>query len=69
MATFIEIELIKNLGKVKFNLNSVACVTLKRREQDNKKQVTVTFVDGTNTTLVEDIHLLDAENTYNKFPK
>ena len=66
---FIEIELIKNLGKIKFNLNSVACVTLNRREQDNKKQVTVTFVDGTNTTLVEDIHLLDAENTYNKFPK
>ena len=69
MAMFIEIELIKNLGKIKFNLNSVACVTLNRREQDNKKQVTVTFVDGTNTTLVEDIHLLDAENTYNKFPK
>ena len=66
---FIEIELIKNLGKVKFNLNSVACITLNRREHDNKKQIIVTFIDGTHTTLVEDIHLLDAEKIYNKFPK
>lgn len=67
MAHFIRIPLLENLGEMKINLNNVTAISLNKGE-DNRKMVIISFVDGNDIKLIEDIHILDANKTYERFP-
>ena len=66
MAYFIRISLLKDLGEIKINLNNVTAVSLE--EEDNLKAVVISFVNNSDIKLIEDIHILDAKKTFDKFP-
>jgi len=66
MAYFIRINLLKDLGEIKINLNNITAVSLEK--EDNLKTVVISFVNNSDIKLVEGKHILDAKKTYDKFP-
>ena len=66
MAYFIRINLLKDLGEIKINLNNVTDVSLKK--ENNIKTVVISFVNSSDIKLIEGKHILDAKKTYDKFP-
>jgi len=67
MAHFIKISLLENLGEIKINLDNVTAISLNKGE-DNRKMVVISFINGSDIKLIEDIHVLDANKTYERFP-
>jgi hypothetical protein len=63
---YIRINLLKDLGEIKINLNNVTAVSLKK--ENNLKMVVISFVNNSDIKLVEGKHILDAKKTYDKFP-
>ena len=67
MAHFIRIDLLEDLGQMKININNVTAVSLDIGE-DGRKRVTISFNDNSDIGLIENIHILDANYVFNKFP-
>ncbi len=63
---YIRINLLKDLGEIKINLNNVTAVSLKK--ENNLKMVVISFVNNSDIKLIEGKHILDAKKTYDKFP-
>lgn len=68
MAHFVRIDLLENLGQMKINIDNVIAVSLSTGE-DGRKKVTISFTDNSfSMELIENIHIQDANFTYNRFP-
>ena len=67
MTHFIRISLLENLGEMKINLYNVTAISFNKGE-DNRITVIISFINGNVIKLIEDIHILDANKTYERFP-